>query len=505
VAALLLAAALGLQWRSGAYSAALDGFPDESGHFLTGLMIRDYVADGFPAGPRTFAERYYVHYPRISFGHWPPLFHLIEAAWLLVFPVGRGPVLALMALFTAGAAFLVYLFLEKDTGVLVGAWSALLFTAMPVVREYSAMVMPEGLVALLCLGATCAFARYLRTEKARDAALFGVLATLAILTKANGWLLAGIPPLAIAATGKWRLLRKLSFWIPPAIVLPTAGAWYAATFETAQQGWTGSTNPQFLMSSVFGYNVTAVVRMGGAGILILALFGLVVSRRFAGRDAYVVCAVLALAALVFHSFVAPVRADRHLITAAPTIAIFAGAGTHWIAAKLGRFAFVTVVLGAVLFLAGTPDAPPKQRSGLTELAAFLDAQGDLQRGPVLIHSEFPGAEGAFVAEVAVRDRRRPEYMVVRDSNWLSSATTAGGLLDEMEAEGIHVLVLDPRGPRRSAEHHLLDEAPPAGPDRALPIWGDAAHIRAYRLLRALAAPTEKIRLDVRRSLGKILK
>lgn len=31
-------------------------------------MIRDYIANGFPASPMKFAEEYYVHYPKVAFG-----------------------------------------------------------------------------------------------------------------------------------------------------------------------------------------------------------------------------------------------------------------------------------------------------------------------------------------------------------------------------------------------------------------------------------------------------
>src|SRR6202035_5156727 len=65
-AVLWMLAAL-LQWKAGAYTVELSGNPDESAHYITGLMIRDYIASGHVTSPMTYAEQYYAHYPKIAF------------------------------------------------------------------------------------------------------------------------------------------------------------------------------------------------------------------------------------------------------------------------------------------------------------------------------------------------------------------------------------------------------------------------------------------------------
>ena len=52
------------------------------------------------------------------------------------------------------------------------------------------MLMADIPVALLSFWAALAFARYLDSGRWRDSTAFGVLATLTILTKANGIFLA---------------------------------------------------------------------------------------------------------------------------------------------------------------------------------------------------------------------------------------------------------------------------------------------------------------------------
>ena len=56
---------VGLQWFASAYSSEFGSDPDESSHYVTGLLVRDYIAQGFPSSPLRFAEDYYLHYPRV--------------------------------------------------------------------------------------------------------------------------------------------------------------------------------------------------------------------------------------------------------------------------------------------------------------------------------------------------------------------------------------------------------------------------------------------------------
>src|ERR1700676_2529150 len=86
---------------SGAFRSELSGESDAPAHYITALMIRDYIAQGIPAKPLVFAKNYYLHYPKVAFGHWPPLFHVSEAAWMLVFGVSRTSVLCLVLAITA--------------------------------------------------------------------------------------------------------------------------------------------------------------------------------------------------------------------------------------------------------------------------------------------------------------------------------------------------------------------------------------------------------------------
>src|SRR4051794_28093637 len=76
---LFLAVTVLLQWLSGTYQSDFGGYADEPAHYVTGLMVHDYIATGFPGRPQQYAENYYLHYPKVALGHWPPVFYLMQA------------------------------------------------------------------------------------------------------------------------------------------------------------------------------------------------------------------------------------------------------------------------------------------------------------------------------------------------------------------------------------------------------------------------------------------
>ena len=92
-----LLVAVGFQWMQGAYQAEFGGHPDEAAHYVTGLMVHDYLAAGLPGNPMRFAQMYYDHYPKVALGNWPPVFYLIQSAWTLLLTPSRASLLLLMA------------------------------------------------------------------------------------------------------------------------------------------------------------------------------------------------------------------------------------------------------------------------------------------------------------------------------------------------------------------------------------------------------------------------
>ena len=76
---ILLGVAIAGQSLTHVYRSDLN-WADEGSHYVSGLMVHDYVADKLPGSPIAYATRYYIHYPKVGIGHWPPLYYLVEAA-----------------------------------------------------------------------------------------------------------------------------------------------------------------------------------------------------------------------------------------------------------------------------------------------------------------------------------------------------------------------------------------------------------------------------------------
>src|SRR5436190_12255207 len=149
VAASFLVIIVLMQLWSGTYRSEFAGYPDEGAHYVTGLMVHDYIVGGRLASIENFAKNYYLHYPKVSIGHWPPFFYLVQAAWTLVFPSSRASLLLLMACITVIAAFALYRTVASEMGEITGIAAGLFFISLPVTQESTGMVMADALVAML--------------------------------------------------------------------------------------------------------------------------------------------------------------------------------------------------------------------------------------------------------------------------------------------------------------------------------------------------------------------
>ena len=96
---------LAMQWAGGAFQAEFCGASDEAAHYVTSLLIRDYAGLWPHPQPMPWAVQYYIHYPKVALGHWPPVYFVGQAAWWLLFPSSRTSAM----LFNAAVALAVVL------------------------------------------------------------------------------------------------------------------------------------------------------------------------------------------------------------------------------------------------------------------------------------------------------------------------------------------------------------------------------------------------------------
>ena len=73
LACLISGLTVNLQFRLGAYDAEFDD--DEASHYVSGLLIRDYLAGWLPGSPLGFVRRFHSFYPLVGIGHWGPAYY----------------------------------------------------------------------------------------------------------------------------------------------------------------------------------------------------------------------------------------------------------------------------------------------------------------------------------------------------------------------------------------------------------------------------------------------
>lgn len=470
----LFAVVVGLQAAAGAYTSEFSAYPDEASHYVSGLLVRSFIAEGFPASPVTYAEHFYLRYPYLAIGHWPPVFYILEGVWMLLFTPSRTSVLLLVALITAALAVTAHRVLRAEFGRWSSLAVALLLVSAPVVQKYASAVMLDILVALLCFGAALCFGRYLDSCRWQEAAQFAALASLAILTKGNGLVLALVPPLAMLFTRRFSLLSRPAFWFSALAASVLSLPWTLWTLPLVIPTWAEPPSLSFVLRAV-GFYGAALLAAVGPAIVALAIIGFAarVIKPFNCRQVegkWAAAAALLLGVLVFQSAVPAGMEPRFLIPALPPLLMFSVAGASYVAQRTRLGAFPVrwvqnslVVLATLIFLRHGLVQPKKTSYGFIEAVEQLEQREDFKNSLTLVSSETAVGEGIFVSEVAMNSRQKGR-MILRASKALAETdwrndkyrplySTVAELMQCMDAAPIDFLVLDTTPGGARFEHH----------------------------------------------------
>jgi hypothetical protein len=198
---------------------------------------------------------------------------------------------------------------------------------------------------------------------------------------------------------------------------------------------------------------------------------------------WVALAALLVSVLALQPLVPCGLEARHLIPALPPLVVFAVAGLDRIALGLrakgveSRLAGISALAMAGLLLSGGGcELPQKGFHGFARVAESLLDEAEGQQAVWLISSDATG-EGAFIAEVAMRERR-PGHVIRRSSKVLASSTWSGRhyrvkfeqekrLLAFLADHPIRFLVIDRSIPadKRLRHHDLLSNTVKNNPQR----------------------------------------
>jgi len=411
------------QFWSGADGAAFGGYADEPSHYLSGLMVRDYVARGLPGSPLVFATNYYVHMPFVAIGYWPPLFYGIEGGWMMAFGYQRTIVLWLPALAAALLSGTCFRLLAPYLGHAGAFLFGLLFLLLPAVQWSNRLIMVDTTFTLLSWWAALAFGHWVKTNSRLAALAAGFLAAAALLTKINSVYLFVLPILLFSVTRGWSKLREASFWIIPAVVVALWGPWILVTHSLLGIGFGGL--PQHGLSYVAA-DLGGMLLKNLLWFAPVAVLGAVyVLRRERKNPALLICAILPFC---YAAFLAASRVQvesRFLVTILAPAVVLAGIGTAEAAARLARpwlpagllgLLLAAIGVGGFAAVTGVPwsASPPNQ---VRPMVDFLCSRSDPRQASVLVPSN---AEGPFIAEFAMRDKQRPARLLVRPLKLLAT-------------------------------------------------------------------------------------
>jgi hypothetical protein len=191
--------------------------PDGGQHATNGALIHDYLRRGLAEGewtlPVKFAHDYLIHYPAISIGYHPPLFHAAEACFFTAF--GVSPVTARLTVAVFAALSIVLLFrLVERTHKSVGFATlvVLVFASLKMSQQAASDVMLEFPSLMFSLLALNFLLRFREGFSWSAALLYALISAAAIWTKQHSVFLGLVPFFLVATTGCWRELARLPIW-----------------------------------------------------------------------------------------------------------------------------------------------------------------------------------------------------------------------------------------------------------------------------------------------------
>ncbi len=432
----LFALAVLLQYLSGAFHTEFGAYPDEPAHYVTSLMLREYITGPHPVSPLRFAEAYYHHYPKVAFGHWPPVFYIVQAFWMLVFSASRVSVRLEVAFTTALLALSVWSEFRRWFRSRWALLCAVLLVCLPIVQCSTDQEMAETLLVFFCFWSSIYFVRYLESAKRSDSLWFGLCFSLAVLTKGSGWLLTLVPPIALVLTRRFDRLWRPSFWAGILLIGALCLPWQLATLHSAERGWTAGSDPsvgytlsalaEFLgiLVSFVGPILSVLVAIGIAVEVLVPVFSRAVSAMPAVMFALIV------ADWVFHALVPAGVEDRKMILAVPGLIYFLFAGGFWLADRLPvagslrrwRRGLVAVSAG-IVFAAQVFAITPAEHYGYLEASQFVVSEKRFDKSTMLVSSGSIG-EGLFISEVAMREPR-PRKIILRATKELAKVDWTG--------------------------------------------------------------------------------
>ena len=414
--------------------------PDESAHYVSTLFIADWLRAGLPS-PMSFATSYYLHFPKLAIGHWPPGWYALLAP---LYAVWRpSPYAAsLLAAFLSGlpAVLVAWALVRAAAPRAVAAAASVAMLLLPLVAHDARYVLLDQPTALVVGVAAMAWLHATARRTLFAYLLFALLAVFATLVKGNGALIALVPALDILIARRWRQLGEPRLWIASVVGLLLAAPWYYVSFKIAAGGFNYHAGPAYAWLSLRS-NVAAILATIGVVGSLLAVGGAVAARRRPVEAPIARLAVAVVSAMLVFQAAIPVAVEpRYVLPAAPWLVVLATLGLLAIARAARAGATLAVLLAAIVVLPPAWAAihqPPKADIGAPTIAALT-----VTHPGIWLVDGRAGDEGAVIAAMAYADEGRDTLWAARASQWLSTSDFMGN--------GYRLTVTDSAGARGRA-------------------------------------------------------
>jgi GT2 family glycosyltransferase len=466
-----------VQISGGAFQAEFTGHADEAAQFVSGLMVYDYLASLPLRNPIDWAGQYYLHYPKVAIGHWPPGYHVLEGLWWLFLGPSRTTAILLQWLIGVVTLTALYRLCRTALSLPITAVIIALMIAAPVFQESLEQTMADLCCLLWSVLVMQAAARFVEKQD-RTASFLFVLWLLAAFTKGTAVCLAPVLPVAL-------VIGRRPIRIPPRLLIAgasclfAAGAWYLAIGGV--RAWGG-------MSFDVPWHGELIGRLAGWGFLGLAVLGL---RR---KPLALVAASVIVCTLGVSFVVRAMREERHWIIALPAILVLSG----FAVSRFRRPPVKVFLLAPALAL--FPFVRYHQsRSGFADLAPQL-----VRPSRMLVSSAGSG-EGPWIAVSSLAEQRPGSFIVraskvLAESGWNGEGyrlvtPTQDAVSRRLDELAVDIVILHtPFGQETLPHHLLLEKTVTAG--LAWRPCGSALELLAYCRTQPPKAPRKPLRLKV---------
>jgi Dolichyl-phosphate-mannose-protein mannosyltransferase len=541
VYAALFLTCVALSWGTGMFRSEFGRYQDEGMHYMTGLFAQDFLTSGHWSNPMSFARQYYLHYPKIAPGQWPPLFPVMQVVWALIFGVSRASMIFGMIGLTAWFATVVYAAGARYFGRLMGAIGAILLIAAPLTQEQTAMVMAEIPLAAASLLAISAFSRFLESARRRDALAFALWTFAAIMIKGNGWVVVLAAPAILLLSGRFRLLRNPWLWLSGVLIALLCVPYTLMTMHIVTQGWDTTSFPGFAYEwASLEMHLGYVARLLGIPLAVVACFGAAMalfrrsSRPWAERDPYWLSIIVyGITVILFHVAVPSSIEPRKIYQITPVMCLLVLAGVNALAALLTKDAGSprslrpALAAAALLVFAFTGFSPlPGYAPGFEPAVANLIARPESRGAAILISSspQWSDGEAALIAEWASRARNDGTYLIrgskllshtipaaPGESEFAANFSSPNEILQTLASIPISFVILHDTEARNHYPHQAMlkaaldndpaDWEPVYHSERRLSSLGQTHTIEIYRCRKNLAGVPIHYSIDLTRKLG----